>query len=125
MSTLRVWSMTRESLRNAYGQYGELRHLTSKIRTKTRKEQKHLVLANQGEEFSRRNAGRGRGSSHRRLLDHSRTCRKVIGVPGQRFAGSWEWRRLRQLAGPFDITEHPSATPNYAVATNAASFFRA
>jgi hypothetical protein len=44
----------------------------------------------------------------------------VIGVPGQRFAGSWEWRRLRQLAGPFDIMEHPSATPNYAVATNTA-----
>ena len=31
------------------------------------------MLANRGEESSRRNAGRGRGSSHRRLLDHSRT----------------------------------------------------
>jgi adenylate cyclase len=39
---------------------------------------------------------------------------------GDAVRARWEWRRLRQLAGPFDITEHPSATPNYAVATNTA-----
>ena len=95
--------------------------MTSKIRTKTQRAKTSRA-----------------GKSGRRVLSQEREnaaeapltavssitrapCRKVIGVPGQRFAGSWEWRRLRQLAGPFDITEHPSATPNYAVATNAAA----
>ena len=84
--------MTRERLRNAYGQFLTIRRVETFDEQKfgqKRKEQKHLVLANRGEEFSRRNAGRGRGSSHSRLasgvrdrqhramtptvLDHSRT----------------------------------------------------
>jgi hypothetical protein len=55
--------MTRERLRNAYGQFLTIRRVETFDEQKfgqKRKEQKHLVLANRGEEFSRRNAGRGK-----------------------------------------------------------------
>src|SRR6516162_1801304 len=74
MSTLRVWSMTRERLRNAYGQflrYGELRHLTSKIRTKTQRAKTSCV-----------------GKSGRRVLSQERGTRQRFLSPPSRFRGS-------------------------------------